>query len=67
MESLNWRPEKGEAMSTRFAILFVIFLGYVLTSGIVSKQGSGFDPLGSTNSPISPATLDTGGGLDPNG
>ena len=65
MESLNWRPEKGEAMSTRLAVLFVVYLAYVLSSGIVSKHGSGFDPLGQ-NSPQPPApTIDQGSGADP--
>jgi hypothetical protein len=66
MESLNWHPEKGEAMSVRFAVLFAVYLAYALSSGIVAKQGSGADPWGH-NPPPPPATPDQGSGADPMG
>jgi|GEM_PF-6468823 len=55
-------------MSVRFAVLFVVFLAYVLSSGVVTKQGSGFDPMGLNAPPAPPApTSDQGSGFDPMG
>jgi hypothetical protein len=53
-------------MSVRFAVLFVVFLAYVLSSGVVSKHGSGLDPMGLNAPPAPPApTSDQGSGWDP--
>lgn len=55
-------------MPFRFAVLFVAFLAYALSSGVVSKHGSGLDPLGTSSAQDQPsATVETGGGLDPDG
>ncbi|MFY9821266.1 MAG: hypothetical protein WAM82_07780 [Thermoanaerobaculia bacterium] len=67
MASLSWHPEKGEAMSVRFAFLFAVYLAYALSSGIVAKQGSGADPLGHNPPSSPPVTIEIGGGLDPLG
>ena len=52
-------------MSIRFLVLF-LYLTYALSSGSLSKQGSGLDPMGH-NPPSPPATptLDQGSGADP--
>ena len=73
MESLNWHPEKGEAMPFRFAALFIVYLAYALSSGFVAKHGSGLDPLGLTSPGMGltvtapPVNPDQGSGWDPNG
>ena len=58
-------------MPFRFAILFIAFLAYVLSSGVVSKHGSGLDPLGTSSTQDQPSqppsSPDHGSGLDPLG
>jgi hypothetical protein len=62
-------------MSIRFLFLFLIYLGYALSSGglstqgngVPTKQGSGWDPSGLTSAPPPPVHTDQGSGWDPNG
>jgi hypothetical protein len=54
-------------MSFRLALLLV-YLAYAVSSGSLSKQGSGLDPMGSTPPPPaapSQPTTDQGSGWDP--
>ncbi len=59
-------------MSVRFAVLFVVFLAYVLSSGVVTKGGGGLNPLGLQARGLTPASPppaqpDQGSGWDPSG
>jgi hypothetical protein len=51
-------------MSTRLLFL-VVFLAYALTSGALTKQGSGADPSGTPLRATPLDTLDQGSGFDP--